>query len=54
MVANTLIMLLKMLKQIVPMARFVWQQGSRRTASENMDKLQNILSQRVIVIEKAQ
>ena len=47
-------MLVKILKQIIPKGRYVWQQGSTRTASENTNKLQNILSQRVIVIEKTQ
>ena len=46
---NTLIMLLKMLKKLYPKARYVWQQASTTTARENKDKLQNILSQRVIV-----
>ena len=49
MVADTLIMLLKMLNKWYPKARYVWQQASTRTASEHKDKLQNILSQRVIV-----
>ena len=31
------------------MARYVWQQDSTRTASENKEQLQNILGQRVIV-----
>ena len=31
------------------MARYVWQQASTRTASENKEQLQNILGQRVIV-----
>ena len=44
-----MIMLLKMLKKLYPKARYVWQQASTRTAKENKDKLQNILSQRVIV-----
>ena len=47
--ANTLIMLLKMLKKLYPKARYVWQQASARTTEENKDKLQNILGQRVIV-----
>ena len=49
LVANIMIMLLKILKKLHPKARYVWQQASTRTASENKDKLQNILSQRVIV-----
>ena len=49
MVANTLIMLLKMLNKLYPKVRYVWQQASTRTASENKDTLQNILSQRVII-----
>ena len=51
MVANTLIILLKMLKQIklYPKARYVWQLTGTKTAIENKDKLQNILGQRVIV-----
>ena len=44
-----MIMLLKMLKKLHPKARYIWQQASTRTASENKNKLQNILSQRVIV-----
>ena len=44
-----MIMLLKMLKKLHPKARYIWQQASARTASENKNKLQNILSQRVIV-----
>ena len=47
--ANTLIMLLKMLKKLYPKARYVWQQASARTTGESKDKLQNILGQRVIV-----
>ena len=42
-------MLLKMLSKLCPKARYVWQQATTRTASENKDKLQNILNQRVIV-----
>ena len=38
-----------MLKKLYPRARYLWQQASTRTASESKDKLQNILSQRVIV-----
>ena len=49
LVATTMIMLLKMLKKLHPKARYIWQQASARTASENKNKLQNILSQRVIV-----
>ena len=49
MVANTLIMPLKCENKLYPKAKYVWQQASTRTASENKDKLQNILSQRVIV-----
>ena len=49
LVANGLIMLLKMLNKLYTKARYVWQQASTRTASENKDKLQNILSQKVIV-----
>ena len=49
LVANIMIMLLKILKKLHPKARYVWQQASARTASENKDKLQNILSQRAIV-----
>ena len=49
LVTNTLIMLLKMLNKLYPKAKYVWQQASTRTTSENKDKLQNILSQRVIV-----
>ena len=48
MVANELIMLLKMLNKLYTKARYAWQQASTRTASENKDKLQNILSQKVI------
>ena len=44
-----MIMLLKILKKLHPKVSYVWQQASTRTASENKDKLQNILSQRVIV-----
>ena len=40
-----------MLKKLHPKARYIWQQGSTRTASENKDKLQNLLRQRVIVIK---
>ena len=46
---NTQIILLKLLKQIVPKARYVWQLTGTRTAIENKDKLQNILGQRVIL-----
>ena len=42
-------MLLKMLKKLHPKARYIWQQASTRTASENKNKLQNIFSQKVIV-----
>ena len=49
MIANTLIMPLKCENKLYPKAKYVWQQASTRTASENKDKLQNILSQRVIV-----
>ena len=42
-------MLLKMLSKLYPKAMYVLQQASTRTASKNNDKLQNILSQRVIV-----
>ena len=38
-----------MLNKLCPKARYVWQQATTRTASENKDKLQNILNQRVIV-----
>ena len=38
-----------MLKKLYPKARYLWQQPSTRTASENKDKPQNILSQKVIV-----
>ena len=41
-------MLLKMLNKLYTKARYAWQQASTRTASENKDKLQNILSQKVI------
>ena len=44
-----MIMLLKLLKKLYPKARYVWQQASTRTTSESKDKLQNILSQKVIV-----
>ena len=44
-----MIMLLKMLKKLRPKARYIWQQASAKTASENKNKLQKILSQRVIV-----
>ena len=43
-----MIMLLKILKKLYPKATYVWQQASTRTGSENKDKLQNILNQRVI------
>ena len=49
LVANGLTMLLKMLNKLDAKARYVWQQATTRTASENKDKLQNILSQKVIV-----
>ena len=52
LVTNTLIMLLKMLNKLYPKAKYVWQQASTRTTSENKDKLQNILSQRVIVTKR--
>ena len=42
-------MLLKMLNKLYPKAKYVCQQASTRTATENKDKLQNILNQRVIV-----
>ena len=38
-----------MLNKLHPKTRYVWQQASTRTASKNKDKLQNILSQRVIL-----
>ena len=44
-----MIMLVKMLKKLYPKTRYVWQQASIRTVSKKKDKLQNILSQRVIV-----
>ena len=44
-----MIILPKMLKKLHPKARYAWQRASARTAGENRDKLQNILSQRVIV-----
>ena len=37
-----------MLNKLYTKARYAWQQASTRTASENKDKLQNILSQKVI------
>ena len=52
MVTNTLIMLPKMRNKLYPKAKYVWQQASTRTASENKDKLQNILSQRLIVTKR--
>ena len=52
LVANTMIMLLKILKKLHPKTRYVWQQASTRTASENKHNLQNILSQRVIVTKQ--
>ena len=42
-------MLLKMLNKLYSKAKYVCQQASTRTATENKDKLQNILNQRVIV-----
>ena len=42
-------MLLKMLNKLYPKAKYVCQQASTRTATENKNKLQNILNQRVIV-----
>ena len=42
-------MLQKMLNRLHAKARYVSQQASMRTARENKDKQQNILSQQVIV-----
>ena len=47
-----MIMLLQILKKLQPKARYIWQQASTGTASENKDKLQNILSKRVIVTKQ--
>ena len=38
-----------MLSKLSPKAKYVWQQANTRTVSENKDKIQNILSQSVIV-----